>query len=269
MDINKQYIESGKLELYVAGVLPEDEMITITQLVNKHTGIREEVEQIEKAVISFAALYAPEISPQLRNNILQTGQSPSSDTPVGPVGNTTNSNFRLICALGWLLFVASAGYNIYQYQQQLNNAREVKVLEEQQKIFADNLDSLNDKYELTKEQFAAIRTPGTKTIVLESVGKVPDIQAIVFWDAANQKVFVDAASLPEPPEGKVYQLWWMSSLDPLTPFDAGTLDGYKENDQKVFAAKSAGEAVAFAITLEPEGGSATPTLAELYVLGQV
>ena len=74
--------------------------------------------------------------------------------------------------------------------------------------------------------------------------------------------------MPEPPEGMVYQVWALK-LDPLTPTSIGLLENFDKNDQKLFAVNNANEAQAFGITLEPKGGSLTPTMEQLYTLGKV
>jgi hypothetical protein len=46
------------------------------------------------------------------------------------------------------------------------------------------------------------------------------------------------------------------------------LDKFDDN-QRIFAVNNTGDAEAFAITLEPAGGSLTPTMEQLYTLGKV
>lgn len=259
----EKYIETGILELYVAGALPEEEMIAVTEKVKTSVELKAEVERIEMAFIAFAGLHAPKIPFSLQAELF----AKTSAATGGSVPNTpTASPSQTLCKIGWLLFAISTIFGIWQYQQSSSAANEAANettrLEQEQQL-------LEDKLEQTQQIFAAIRNPATESIVLASVGKVPDAEAVVYWNTETTQLFVDASKLPTPPEGKVYQLWWMISLDPLTPFDAGTLDNFTDNDEKVFAAKSAGKAVAFAITLEPAGGSVSPTLEELYVLGKV
>ncbi len=47
------------------------------------------------------------------------------------------------------------------------------------------------------------------------------------------------------------------------------LDNFDKNNQRIFAVNSTGDAEAFGITLEPKGGSLTPTMEQLYTLGKV
>lgn len=58
-------------------------------------------------------------------------------------------------------------------------------------------------------------------------------------------------------------------LDPLSPTSLGTIDNFTANDSKIFTINNPNESQAFGITLEPAGGSKTPTLEQLYTLGAV
>ena len=69
-------------------------------------------------------------------------------------------------------------------------------------------------------------------------------------------------------KGKVYQVWSLK-LDPLTPTSLGTLDTFTADTNKIFTIANTHSSEAFGITLEPEGGSLSPTLEQLYTLGTV
>ena len=47
------------------------------------------------------------------------------------------------------------------------------------------------------------------------------------------------------------------------------LKNFDANDQKLFEVSDTAFAEAFGITLEPEGGSTSPTMEQLYTLGKV
>lgn len=87
---------------------------------------------------------------------------------------------------------------------------------------------------------------------------------MVYWNPDQQKVYVDAGQLPAPPAGKQYQLWALAGGQPV---DAGMLQVNRQPGLQQM--KPVGAAQAFAVTLEPEGGSASPTLEQLYVMGEV
>ncbi|GAA4817145.1 anti-sigma factor [Litoribaculum gwangyangense] len=105
-------------------------------------------------------------------------------------------------------------------------------------------------------------------VPLEEQGKFPSTYAKVYWDKNSNRVFLDAQGLPEPPEGMVYQVWSLK-LSPLTPTSLGTIDSFKTDANKIFEIENTNESEAFGITLEPAGGSETPTMEQLYTLGLV
>ena len=68
-------------------------------------------------------------------------------------------------------------------------------------------------------------------------------------------------SLPPAPPGKQYQFW--ADVDGRM-VDAGMLTG---DTAGIHRMKDMADATAFGVTLENEGGSPTPTLTALYLLG--
>ena len=109
----------------------------------------------------------------------------------------------------------------------------------------------------------------TKTSVIPLAGQAidPTASAKVYWNKEQQTVYVDAAGLPKPPEGMVYQVWALK-LNPLTPTSIGLLENFTA-DNAIFKVENNAGAEAFGITLEPAGGSKSPTLEKLYTLGKV
>ena len=269
---NKQ-ITPDTLELYVAGALPEEQMREITQLVRSSPQLKAEVEKLEAAFRAYAALHAPDVSDETREKIEEIGreerQTPppveKTDAKIREIGATRNRWYLIAASV---LLLISLSFNISQYLQLKRANEDLLAFQFEREQYVQNYDALKTKYDLTQEQFRDIRRPGTQSIILSGTEAAPNAEAVAYWNPESQSVYVDAADLPAPPEGQVYQLWWLSSLDPLTPHDAGLLDRFVENEQKLFApGKSIGQAVAFAITLEPAGGSESPTLEQLYVLG--
>lgn len=96
----------------------------------------------------------------------------------------------------------------------------------------------------------------------------PTSYAKVYWDKKTNAIYLDTKGLPEPPKDKVYQVWSLK-LSPLTPTSLGTLDSFTADNTKIFTINNPNESEAFGITLEPEGGSVSPTLEQLYTLGAV
>jgi len=80
----------------------------------------------------------------------------------------------------------------------------------------------------------------------------------VYWNKRDKK-WVVTADLPQPPEGKAYQLWFVTAGAPVSagmirPDDTG--HGFLVTD----VPSGVQTVVAAAITLEPSGGSPQPTM---------
>ncbi|MBC7451845.1 MAG: anti-sigma factor, partial [Cytophagales bacterium] len=115
------------------------------------------------------------------------------------------------------------------------------------------------------QYFSFVRDTSTVRVALKGVPLSPSSGALVFWNKQSNEVYIDIQSLPDPPAGMQYQLW---ALDNGVPVDAGvfTANNTLSTFQKMKGIKNA---QAFAVTLEKEGGVASPTLSAMYVLGTI
>jgi anti-sigma-K factor RskA len=113
-----------------------------------------------------------------------------------------------------------------------------------------------------QSELALVKSPENKKIYLKAVDSTSISFANVYWNQKTSEVFIDANSLALPEASKQYQLW---ALVDGKPVDMGVFD---LND-KVQKMKSIVTAQAFAITLEKKGGSPTPNLQALCVIGNV
>jgi hypothetical protein len=106
----------------------------------------------------------------------------------------------------------------------------------------------------------------TKKINLGGTKLSPESAASVYWNTETSEVFLKVNLLPAPGADKQYQLW---AIVESKPVDMGVfeIDNAIKSLQKMpYLVKNA---MAFAITLEKKGGSPTPTLSEMYVIGNV
>jgi hypothetical protein len=104
-----------------------------------------------------------------------------------------------------------------------------------------------------------------RIIPLAGQEPAPSSSARIYWDIPGKR-WVVTADLPPVPEGKVYQLWFVT---PEAKISAGliTPDASGHGFAVIEYPSSVGHLAAAAITLEPEGGSQQPTL-PIYALGK-
>lgn len=259
----KEYIESGILELYVYGLLTETENEEVNTMAKNNPEINDEIIAIEKAIVALSSSFSPFHSVANYEKIKSKLELKHA-TKVIELEPTRN----WAQYIGWaaaIILLVGIGYQYNQLEQ--TNTQVVNAEVEKGKIEKD-LNALQLKNKASETSLAVVRDANNIVVALGGQAVAPQSSAKVYWNKETKVVYVDAAGLPEPPEGMVYQVWALK-LNPLTPTSIGLLDHFKVNDQKMFAVDNATDAEAFGITLEPKGGSLTPTMEQLYTLGKV
>jgi anti-sigma-K factor RskA len=254
MDIST-YINSGILELYVYGLCTDDENREINELSKQHQVIENEIISIEKSIINLSSSFSPFLSSDNFSKIKQKLELKHQVIQMKP-----KSNFNQY--LGWgvaAAFVLGFGFLLNEN----NKNQEIKDQLEKQ-VAATQV-----KFNQNKEALAVVTDTNNTIVALAGQTVAPTAYAKVYWNKNKQSVYIDAKGLPEPPEGKVYQIWSLKLSPTLTPTSIGTLENFASNDNKIFKVDGTNTAEAFGITLEPAGGSKSPTMEQLYTLGKV
>ncbi|SDR88461.1 anti-sigma factor [Gramella sp. MAR_2010_147] len=261
----QEYISSGILELYVYGALTEAESREVSMTLKEHSEIRKEVEEIEIALQKLSSAVAPTYNAEA---ILASIKRKLSDKSGSGVINIERKKTPWVSYMGWaaslvlligLFFLFDDNNDL---REQLNSEKAHSAEMEQQ--IAD----ARDDAKKTEELLAVLRDKEVSKIPLQGQNVDPGAYAAVYWNKKENTAYIDAKDLPEPPRGKVYQVWSLK-LEPLTPTSIGLLAEFSMDENKIFALENANESEAFGITLEPEGGSESPTMEQLYVLGAV
>lgn len=89
--------------------------------------------------------------------------------------------------------------------------------------------------------------------------------ATVWWNKGTDEVMLDLRKMPECPAGHDYQLW---AIVDGKPVDLGVFNPASERGTMV-AMHTVGKPQLFAVTVEPKGGSPSPTLDKMIVAGAV
>jgi anti-sigma-K factor RskA len=260
---NKEYIESGILELYVYGLLSESENDEVAAMSNKNPEIKAEILSIEKAILNLSSSFSPFIShSQFEKIKSQLELKHSKVVSMEPRSNVASY-------MGWaasIVLLVGVGYQ-YSKQKEANN--QVVIIEKEKSKLQESVVVLETKNKETQTVLNVVRDENNTVIALGGQAVAPTAKAKIYWNQKTENVYVDASGLPEPPEGKVYQIWSLKLLPQLTPTSIGLLTDFQANQSKLFAVDKTSGAEAFGITLEPAGGSASPTMEQLYTLGKV
>jgi anti-sigma-K factor RskA len=257
----KEYIESGILELYVYGLLSETENIKVSTMAKNNAEINEEIIAIEKGIVALSSSFSPFHSVANFEKIKAKLELKHSGVIQMKPRNWSNY-------MGWAASIALMIGIGYQYQKLGQTNNQVVTIGNEKEKLTKELNFLEQKNKAAETSLAVIRDDKNTVVALSGQAVNPKSFAKVYWNKETKVVYVDAAGLPEPPKGMVYQVWALK-LNPLTPTSIGLLENFDTNNQKIFAVENADYAEAFGITLEPAGGSLSPTMEQLYTLGKV
>ncbi|WP_296383048.1 anti-sigma factor [Winogradskyella sp.] len=255
------YIESGILELYVAGHLSEKENQDVYDLLQQYPELLQEVIEIEIAVVKLTAV----VSPHAINFDSFKGKLDFSDTKVVDL-KPKKPNW--ISYAGWAASILLTGGLLWTLNNKNQLEENLQIVETEKQYLEIQIEDAKTNLAATKNLLDAIRDKDILAVPLGGQGDYASTYAKVYWNKNDNTIYLDAEGLPNAPEGKVWQVWSLT-LNPLTPTSLGTIDDFNTDDNKIFAIANANASQAFGITLEPAGGSAYPNMEQLYTLGIV
>jgi anti-sigma-K factor RskA len=266
------YISSGKLELFVLGELSERESEEVIRLAKKYPEIQAELDQIEEAFFDFDNQTGKAPSAKVKNRVFEslekdfeigaaTAVGKSSPTKVVAI-TPWKSYFAAACVTTVIASVAAIFFAM-QYKDVDN--RFTALLQEQSQL-AEQLDQYKVNFEETDAQLESLLAGDFQRIPMK--GDPFEIQkdavVDVWWDQAAASVFISVNRLEGLDENQDYQLWAIGDDGPV---GIGLINpGQKFSLQQMDAVAAAGT---FAVTIEPKGGSESPTLEKLVVIGNV
>lgn len=271
----QEYIQSGIVESYVLGLAEEAERLEFEQLSASYPEVRSAREDFERSLEANAMANSipppSSVKARLFAELNITGTNMPKTEPVAgqPAKVVTLPRYRYLSAAAVALLVVSAALNFYFYNRYQDYSGRYEQLLAQNTELARNNQIIRtslSEYEHTMKMMA---DPAMKMVKMEgnAVPGSPDPQSLatVFWDGNTKDVYLMVNHMPRPQAGKQFQLWAIVNGQPV---DAGVFD-VKDDNSHMVKMKNIPEASAFAVTLEKQGGSPTPTIEAMYVMGKV
>jgi hypothetical protein len=269
----KAYIESGILELYVLGDVSPAEKLQVEEMASKHPVIKAELDEIERSMELYAAENAIEPTEHMRDRILNslvvnladdnnfpTKASPVKDNVVTLTPPKQNNFYKYAFAACLALLIASVVV-IISMSNKLDDANtQLLALNSTNQHFANTVKFMD-------HQLSIYRDPSFKFVKLNPTVHAPKTASImVAFNPEKKKVMLDMANVNMPKNDKdhQYQLWAIVDKKPVS------LGVFDKTDADSVEMKEMGSVVspqAFAVTLEPRGGSVNPTMDQMMVIG--
>lgn len=258
------YKSSGKLEEYLLGLLSESEAREVEQVAAAYPEIKAELNAMEDALTQYALAKGIPMPEELPARIMRRLETldkevpPTKTTP--PKSGTGGGGGPILPLLGFLLAASLAGLLYFWFQkseleQDLNQSQtDLQELQE-------NCDEVQDSLDQTTLQLAILRSDGNRTYIMRGTDNNPGAIANVYYNPQAQNAYLDIRELPAPPTGQQYQLWGIGADG--VPQSMDVFDIPAGGGIEFIPVPYLPDVNVFAVSLEPAGGSPSPTAVHL------
>lgn len=256
----EEYIASGVLESYVLGELEESGALEVEAMANAHPEIKAALRRIEDTHERLFQLNAGQISMELKDKVMGTLPFETSrqrwlfkriEVP------------QLVVAASVAVFLVMAGAALLFYLKWDTTKAELVAIHENHQRMAELVDQARQELNRSNENIESLVATNTRKIELTGTSNSPGSSVSVFWNPTSAEVFIKVASLSALSAEKQFQLWGIVDGKPV---GIGVFDS-PETILKMNPIS--GSVSAFAVTIEPRGGSEAPTLETMQVIGNV
>lgn len=302
------YIESGILEEYVLGTVSPQEKQEVECMSHIYPEIKEELMRTESALEQYALKYQTPPPASLKetlfaqmnfDEVIKPESAEPANTDVSALEEADRENTIKILPVteqiqteepvadrnvftnesntggtviypAWAKFAVAASI-LFALLFGWSAMKTSDLTKQNEELTASTETLKSETAEIKKDAeynqtlAALYRNPSFKVVKMAGLPKSPESSVAAIWDTKTNEVLLDVQNLPAAPQGKQYQLWTIVDGKPV---DMGVLD--QEFSKKLLKMKQANPgAVAFAITLEKTGGSPSPTMEDMFVMGKV
>ena len=274
MTTAEEYKSSGILELYVSGVLSEEESREVESMAKKYPEIKAEIEAIEAVMLKLSESETQTPGDKLFDKILEQINEEDAESPVigdyeedniiplHPFHDRQRRRYISLMAASVALFLLSSVSNVYFFNKWKSTEKDYTAMQKSMTSVAEQYKKASYQINSMSDELASYKGKDVKVVMLNPVKKGMEYKAVALWNPKMKSVELKIMNLPPAPAGKQYQLWAIADGKPV---DAGMVSDMGSME----AMKSIGSAQAFAITLENAGGSPTPTMTAMVVMGAV
>ncbi|PTB92189.1 hypothetical protein C9994_14410 [Marivirga lumbricoides] len=279
----ENYISSGIIEAYVLDQLTEQERHEVQQMAEQHQEVRIAIIEAEDTLIAFAqkGSITPPVSSKnklfqdLGIEIQQPPVEEKKEVEESLKANTSTSEIRpavkerslyqYISAAASIIAILGIVLSFYYRGQWLETEDRLFSLIAQNETLAQQYNIVKNQADQYASNLDILRQPGIENVLMDGLDISPDAEAVVHWNKNTNEVYLNAKKMPYNEDAYQYQLW---AIVDGKPIDMGVFD-VSGDMTGLLKMKSINKPSAFAVTLEPRGGSANPTMDQMYVIGQI
>ncbi|MDI1233423.1 MAG: anti-sigma factor [bacterium] len=241
-----------QLNLYLMGLLPEQEALEVENLLINNPELLIESKDTEDALLGYANEFRQTPPPSLKSKIMgeiETLNQANIVTQKAPIEIKKSFNWYSIAASVLLCVSVGLGYTLVQKNARIDDLTAKIVandlqLAENNSTTASYRETLNSLYQNDVQQ-----------VKLKSTDTAKNVFATFFYNKSKKQLLIHQGNLEERRDGMQYQVW---ALIDGKPISAGVFDAASDSDSlKVI--KTDLNAQLFAVSIEKRGGAETPT----------
>jgi anti-sigma-K factor RskA len=248
----QEYILSGIVESYVLGLASSEERSGFEKMCQQYPEVLQARIDFELSLEKQAMQNTIEPSANLKQKIFNEINSSSKVISIAEAPTRKMNWWKYAAAVLILLFAGSLYWNL--------------SLQKKKKELSNQLSDSNNKMTEIEQNLKVLQgNPAIKMARMDGTPVSPQSYTTVYWDTTSHDVYLLVNNLPKPASDQQYQLWALLNGQPI---DMGMLE-ISEKPLQLYHMKNVQAAQAFAITLEKKGGSPSPTLTKMYVMGKL
>lgn len=259
----EEYISSGILEAYALGELNTAERIEVEKALAQHAALRDELARIEltqeKLLLDAAVQPKAFVKEKLFEKI--SAEAEAKVVEMKSDNNTRVWKYSMAASVVFGLLASGLAYNYYSKWK--HSEQNLSDLIAQNQRMAQEYNTVNQRLDQLETDVRVINNPAFKRTVMSGTNNAPQALASVYWNESTKEVYLSIQNMKALAQENQYQLW---AIVDGKPVDAGVFDSTVASLLKM---KNISGAVAFAVTIEPRGGKAAPSLETMQVMGKV
>lgn len=273
MSTNKD-IQKEHLVDYAFGLTKDAETQAIEDALNQQPELQQELDEIISSLGAYAEAESPAVPGHLKDSI--KAQLTFADEAIKPHSKTialdpspktsedVGGSWKWYAVAASVALIVSLTYNV-MLGDELKSAKQTIVgLQQNATEMAQQGEVLQTNYQTVAHYLDVVTHEKSHMVRMMGTDYMPNAMATVVWNEQTQEVMVDVNRMDKAPQDHQMQLW---ALVDGQPVDLGVFD--ITNDNEMLKMKSIEKADAFAVTVEQMGGSPTPHLERLAVIGNL
>jgi len=262
MSVKQEILDSGVIEAHVLAVSSTEDSSMLESMSGMYPEIAFSIEESEEVLENLANHQSITLPDDFKDKIKSKLEFKSSN-PSTIVQEKEFFSWKNVAIAASIAAIFSFGTTVYMGQKANTAESELQLARQQKQLLVAETNMVREQKDEFSNQLDFVLSSSSKTIVLSGQSFSPDSKATVFWN--GKEVYLYANNFPTNENDSQYQLW---AIVDGKPVDAGVFD-INEFNKGLIKLKEITNPSAFAVTLEPKGGSKAPTLDKMLVLGNV